>query len=160
MAATAQTDQLTPRARSLLPTCFTVFLFGLFCAFAQFSLGLHSAGLGPGFEVSNVARHLAESGDFSDPFSLPTGSTAHVAPGYTAVLALAFKAFGFDHSAVLALIFLNVILLAMGAAFLPVLSQRVFGHPAPGIAGGILLAVSAKLMPQHEAALSAVLLLV
>jgi len=40
-----------------------------------------------------------------------------------------------------------------------VLSQRVFGHPAPGIAGGILLAVSAKLMPQHEVALSAVLLL-
>jgi hypothetical protein len=143
----------------IAPACFALSLLAFFWSFAQFSLRLDFSALGPGYEVPNVARHLAISGEFGDPFSIPTGSTAHVAPLYTGIVGLVFKVFGFTHSAVLVLIFLNAALLAIGAALLPVLSRKVFGDPAPGVAGGVLLVLCERLMPQHEVALSAALLL-
>jgi len=144
----------------LAPTCFTLFLLAFFCAFGQVSSGLVPFQFGPGFEVTNVAEHLATSGQFADPFSIPTGSTAHVAPVYTAVMALVFKIFGYTYSAALIMTVLNAVLLALCAAILPVLSQRVFAHPAPGVAGGIMLVLAGKLNPTNEATLSAAMLLV
>ena len=153
------TPDASPRAPRLPPACFALFLAVFFCAFAQISMGLVPFEFGPGFEVTNVARHLAVSGELSDPFSIPTGSTAHVAPVYTAVMALVFKIFGYTYSAALVMAVFNAALLATVSALLPVLSQRVFAHPAPGIAGGILLILAGKLNPTSEAAFSAVLLL-
>jgi hypothetical protein len=160
MVATPHTTLAPPPTHNLVSACFSLFLLAFFCAFAQHALGLDSAAFGPGFEVSNVAKHLAISGEFSDPFSVPTGYTAHVAPIYTVLLALVFKCLGFTDSALLTLLVLNAVLLAIGPTLLPVLSRRVFGHPGAGIAGGILLVFSGKLMPQHEVALSSALLLV
>ena len=145
-------------APNLAPTCFGLFLFAFFCAFAQVSLRLDALGFGRGLEVPNVARHLAATGEFGDPFSIPTGSTAHVAPVYTALMALAFKILGFTYSAALVLTLLNAVLVGIGAALLPVLSLKVFGHTAPGIVAGILVVVSGKLMPEQEVALSGALL--
>lgn len=45
-------------------------------------------------EMENIARSLALHGSFADPYLLPTGPTAHTAPGYPIVLGLIFLLFG------------------------------------------------------------------
>lgn len=42
-------------------------------------------------EMHSVARNLAAHGTFGNPYGCPTGPTAHVAPGYAACLALAYR---------------------------------------------------------------------
>src|SRR5690242_3158949 len=135
-------------ASKLASACFFLFLAAFFCGLAQVSLHLDTPGFGSGFEISNVARHLAATGEFGDPFSLPTVSTADVAALYTAVVALVFHIFGFSYAAALVLILLSAVILSIGPMLLPVLSQRVFGHLEPGIAGGILIIVSGRPTPQ------------
>ena len=109
------------------------------------------------FELTTVARNLAATGQFQDPFGTHTGPTAHVAPVYTAIFAVAIKIFTVPINVTLAMIVLNALLYGCAAALLPVLSRRVYGPAAPGVAGGILLAVSGWMMPQWEAALSSLL---
>lgn len=45
-------------------------------------------------EMENIARSLALHGTFADPYLLPTGPTAHTAPGYPLLLGLIFLVFG------------------------------------------------------------------
>jgi len=45
-------------------------------------------------EMENIARSLALHGTFADPYLLPSGSTAHTAPGYPILLGLIFLLFG------------------------------------------------------------------
>ena len=45
-------------------------------------------------EMENIARSLALHGTFADPYLLPTGPTAHTAPGYPILLGLIFLLFG------------------------------------------------------------------
>ncbi len=42
-------------------------------------------------EVQLVARNLASTCEFANPYSCPTGATAHPAPGYVGVLALIYR---------------------------------------------------------------------
>ena len=44
--------------------------------------------------MENIARSLALHGTFADPYLLPTGPTAHTAPGYTILLGLILFLFG------------------------------------------------------------------
>lgn len=44
--------------------------------------------------MENIARSLALHGTFADPYLLPTGPTAHTAPGYPLLLGLIFLIFG------------------------------------------------------------------
>src|SRR5581483_8357383 len=60
----------------------------------------------------------------------------------------------------LSMMVVNAILYGLAAALLPAVSGCVYGRVAPGVAGGILLAASAWMMPQWETALSSLLLLV
>jgi hypothetical protein len=136
-----------------------LFCLGLFCAIVQIPLGIHAVGFGLPYEVSTVATNLAESGEFRDPFGIPTGPTAHVAPVYAFVLATVFRILREPNRIVWATIFLNAGLLAFSAALLPRLSRRIYGRSAPGVIGGVLLALSGRLMPQWEVALAAALLL-
>src|SRR5579863_7954673 len=45
-------------------------------------------------EMENIARSLALHGTFADPYLLPSGPTAHTAPGYPILLGLIFLLFG------------------------------------------------------------------
>src|SRR5450631_3420139 len=47
-----------------------------------------------GGEAENIARTLAESGRFADPYSVPSGFTAHCSPFYPALLSLVYKLIG------------------------------------------------------------------
>jgi hypothetical protein len=53
----------------------------------------------------------------------------------------------------------NAVLFGWAASLLPALSRYVYGQTAPGIAGGVLLALSGWMMPQWETALSSLLFL-
>jgi len=136
-----------------------LFLFGFLWTLAEVPLGLHAAAFGHWFELSTVARNLAASGQFRDPFGTPTGPTAHVAPVYAGILAAAIVIFKDPGRIVPAMIVLNAILIGISAALLPAISQRVYGAAAPGILGGVLLSLSNWLMPQWEVALSTMLLI-
>ena len=126
----------------------------------QIPLGLDDVRLARGYETMTVARNLAVSGQFRDPYALPTGLTAHVPPVYASMIALLYRVFGMNSvPATLLLIAMNACLLGAAAAFLPLLSVSVYGTRGPGIAGAILLACSSRLMPQHDAALAALLLI-
>jgi hypothetical protein len=129
-----------------------LFLAGFSWTVLQVPLKLHAAGFGQPFELTTVASHLAADGEFRDPFGIATGPTAHVAPVYTLIVAAVIKVFREPNRVIVALIFLNALLLGCAAALLPVLSQYVYGGIAAGLAGGFLLALAGWLMPQWDEA--------
>ena len=136
-----------------------LFCFACFCAIAQLPLGLHAVGFGLPYEASTVATNLAATGEFRDPFGVASGPTAHVASVYPYILATVIRIFRQPEAIIWATVILNACLLGLAAALLPVLSRRVYQDATPGFVGGVLLALSIRLMPQWEVALSALLLL-
>jgi hypothetical protein len=136
-----------------------LFLLSFCWTLLQLPLNLAAPGFGPCCELTTVASNLAASGEYRDPFGLPTGPTAHVAPVYTFILAGAIKLFRDPVTVTLAMSVFNAVLFGTAAALMPVLSRRIYGRSAPGVAGGVLLAFSGWLMPQWETALSSALLL-
>jgi len=136
-----------------------LFLFGFAWALLQFPLRITAAEFGQQLELFSVASNLATSGQFRDPFGVPTGPTAHVAPVYAAILAVAVKLFRDPVTVTLAMMVVNAVLFGWAASLLPALSRFVYGQTAPGVVGGALLAASSWMMPQWEAALSSLLFL-
>jgi hypothetical protein len=150
----------TPQVRRAPPNAgIYLFLLGFLGVLIQLPLGLDAVGFGPPFEAANVAKTLAATGNFRDPFAVPTGPTAHVAPVYPFIMATAIRVLQQPGAVVWSMILLNAALSGLAAAMLPALSQRIYGRRTPGIAGAVLLALSTQLMPQWEVALAAVLLL-
>jgi len=146
-------------ATSLAHAGIGLFLLGFFCALVQLPLGMSAGAFGSHNEIMAVAHNLAVSGEFRDPFGTPTGYTAHVAPVYPFILAALIGVLRHPTLIACGAMFLNACLLGFAAGMLPTLSQSIYARTAPGIAGGILLALSSRLMPQWEASLSAALLL-
>jgi hypothetical protein len=146
--------------RALRNAQIVLFLLAFAWALIQLPLRLAAPGFGQPFELTTVASNLAANGQFRDPFGIPTGPTAHVAPVYTAIFAVAIKMLREPVNVILAMMVLNAFFYGCAAALLPVLSRCVYGRIAPGAAGGVLLAASGWMMPQWEAALSSLLLLV
>ena len=136
-----------------------LFLLGVFWALLQLPLKLAALGFGQPYELTTVASNLAASGEFRDPFGIPTGPSAHVAPVYAAILAFAVKIFVQPVDVTLAMVVVNALLYGFAAALLPSLSRCVYGRAGPGVAGGILLAASGWMMPQWETALSSLVFL-
>ena len=121
---------------------------------------MDGSAFGRGFETVEVARHLADSGEFRDPFGQPTGFTAHVAPVYPAILAAILGIFGYSSRFLIAILLVTAGLMGLVAALLPAVAQRIYGSAEPGIIGAVLLTVSSQIAPQVETALSAALLLI
>jgi hypothetical protein len=110
------------------------------------------------FEVLNAADTLARTGTLGDPFSQgPTGPTAHVAPVFPALAAL-LHFLPFDWTKSLAV--LAILLCGLNAAAMPYAALSLWGDFRPGILAGILSAVSLRIMPQQDVALSALLAIV
>ena len=137
-----------------------LFLLGVSWALLQLPLKLAALGFGQPYELTTVASNLAASGEFRDPFGIPTGPTAHVAPVYSVILAVAIKVFRQPVDVSLSMMVVNALLYGFAAALLPAVSSCVYGRIAPGVAGGILLAASGWMMPQWETALSSLLFVV
>ena len=53
----------------------------------------------PSGEIGRVATTLARTGQFANPYLIPTGPTAHPAPFYTGVLGLIYYLFGVTRTA-------------------------------------------------------------
>jgi hypothetical protein len=53
-----------------------------------------------GWETGAVADQLARTGEYANPYALPTGPTAHPLPFYTGVMALIYRLFGVTMAAV------------------------------------------------------------
>lgn len=99
-------------------------------------------GFGPYYEAIAVARNLAYTGHFANPYTaVPTGPTAHLAPLLPAILALLIRLLGYSGAFVLASIALMVAANALHAALLPSVSDLLFNSRMPGIWAGALSAI-------------------
>lgn len=85
-----------------------------------------------------VARTLAATGEFANPFGTPTGPTAHVAPVYPALLAVFLKLFDYGPSFHMAIILFALVCSATTWALLPWTAQRLGLPFRIGVAAGVL----------------------
>jgi hypothetical protein len=93
-------------------------------------------------EMENIARSLALHGTFADPYLLPTGPTAHTAPGYPIVLGLIFLLFGVGAAGETASRIVSAMVSSIPYALLPRVSA-VLGLPRfTGVVAGLLAALA------------------
>ncbi len=101
---------------------------------------LKGTAFGLGYESVAIARTLAQTGQFANPYaSLATGATAHLAPLYPALLASSLRTFGVDRTAFLAVSVLASVLFGYVVSSLPALAQRVHGRKAVGLIAALLV---------------------
>lgn len=115
-----------------------------------------------GAETVRVARSLATRGAFANPFAtLPTGTTAHLAPVYPFLYSLVIRGFGTGSTALRVAWALNLACLALQLALLPLLSYRLNLGVLPGIlaAGLGTISLHAPVDTRWECFLSGTLLL-
>lgn len=131
---------------------------GAFWILVQLPLGLHGAAFGSGFEVLNVARSLAFTGHFANPYSsMPTGPTAHVAPLYPLLIAPILRLFS-EKQACYILFCLSALAVGCSAAQLPGISLKIFRSRTPGVLAAGLLVLTSRVAPQQELSLSLALM--
>jgi 4-amino-4-deoxy-L-arabinose transferase-like glycosyltransferase len=111
-----------------------------------------------------IARSLADSNTFADPYKIPTGATAHTGPAFPFILSLVYRLFGTGTAGVLTSDILHWVVVSLQYALLPVVAAAL-GIPAgagvlAGIAGALLpLKVITELQGGWEAPYTALLLL-
>jgi hypothetical protein len=93
-------------------------------------------------EAVMVARSIADSGSFANPFAVPTGPTGHVAPVYPYLLAAILKLFPWGHGFAVASMLLGVLGSSLIWAALPVAAECLGIDWRAGAAGGLLGAVN------------------
>jgi hypothetical protein len=92
--------------------------------------------------MENIARSIALHGTFADPYILPTGPTAHTAPGYPILLGLIFLLFGAGAAGETVSRIASAIAASMQYALLPRVS-RALGMPRfTGAIAGLLAALA------------------
>jgi hypothetical protein len=138
----------------------------VFVAAFSLRLGLVALGLipdawhppGRSLEPEAVAASLVRTGQFADPYAVPTGPTAHVPPLHALGLATILAVFGETPAAGLARLLLIFAAYATLYALLPWLAGRVgLGRPAgvlAGLAGALLLTWPEEVEPFAALALA------
>jgi hypothetical protein len=150
-------------SRTLTLTQLTLIVFTLIFVIYAFSpqgspafSSLPRAG-----EVVRVGLNVAHTGAFANPFyPLPTGPTAHNAPGYVLLFALVTKVFGEGLAGAIAIWSLNVGFLALQLALLPLLSQRLGLGVLPGLLAAAFGAIFQpyRVLPEWESLLTGALI--
>jgi hypothetical protein len=126
-------------------------LAALLAGFYQF-FHVMGAGFGHGFEMSAIARNLAERGTYGNPFEpMMTGPTALVPPLYPLFLAALIKISGSLVWMALLANGVNILANALIAVLMPRLSEVFFGDWKPGAFAGLLWVFAMRLMPQWDA---------
>jgi hypothetical protein len=90
------------------------------------------------YEMERAALSLAHTGRLADPYMIPTGYTAHVAPGYAAILALIFHFFGDGPLGELVKNFVSSAAAAAQYALLPAIVPALGIPRRAGIVAGFL----------------------
>ena len=115
------------------------------------------------FELERVAISLARTSVYGNPYALPTGPTAHVAPGYTVLLAGIFRVFGIGVTGEIVKQVLACAVSSLGYAFVPLAAGAAGMSPAVGtaaaLAGAALPFRQTETLGDWEAPFSALLLL-
>jgi hypothetical protein len=96
-------------------------------------------------ELQRIAVSLAETGAFANPYSVPTGPTAHCAPPYTLLVGAVFYLFGTGRGGEFALYFLNSAISAVQFALIPLFARSAALGRGVGLAAGLFGA----LVPYH-----------
>jgi hypothetical protein len=81
---------------------------------------------------------LAEKGYLGDPFSAPTGPTAHLSPVYPVIVAVADRVMGSERRAIRLLAILSALLASANAALLVALARRLRLPPASGVLAALV----------------------
>ena len=114
--------------------------------------------LGKGFEMVAIARELAASGNYANPFEvMPTGPTAVNPPLYPLFLAGLLRLFGDIPNFKVSAVVITVLVHGIHFGLLPLVSRQAIGRLAPGVWAaivGIVLPV-VPLMPQWDAVYTA-----
>jgi hypothetical protein len=145
------------RRRGRLPWPLLIFALALS---TRLLIYLHSPPRFDFAETENIARTLAETGRFADPYKVPTGPTAHTAPLYPLLLAGIFTLFGYGSVAAWAQTLVNVSLASVQYALLPAVSAAAGYGRRPGILAGVAgaaLPIRALREGQWEASLAGLL---
>lgn len=93
------------------------------------------------FELERVSISLATRGEFGNPYSIPTGPTAHVSPGYPILLALVFKWFGTGVPGEAVKQLLACAVAALLCALMPAVAHGLQFDRRAGVLAGILTAL-------------------
>src|SRR6185369_12646788 len=110
-------------------------------------------------ETLAVARSLALTGKFADPFApMATGPTAHLAPVYPVALGLIVQRYGEGPSAVLAIKWMTLLLVALQAALLPALGRRMGLDYLPSLLAALAVVIGGYEALLWEANLAGLLL--
>lgn len=133
-----------PRAR-LWILCASIFILALALRLGAIFFGVGRLYQEPdlGYECENIARNLAATGEFANPYWTPTGPTAHSAPAYPFLLSLAFRLAGEGEGGRQAGMVLNALLASLAYALLPALAATA-GLP---FVVGIAAALAGALVP-------------
>lgn len=93
------------------------------------------------WETFAVAHSLATTGEFADPYLLPTGPTAHLAPVYPYLLSLIYRVFGLTLVAGYVTWLLAAAAESVMFALMPWLAGRLGVGRSAGLVGGLAGAV-------------------
>lgn len=142
--------------------CLAILAVGFAVRFAI----IRVIGLPPAIEwaeAEKIAKSLAETGSFANPYFVQTGPTAHHAPIYPYLLSLIYGTFGYGESAILAQVTMNLFFAAVTYALIPVLVHTAQLPSIIGIAAGFAGAVAPLRILKEvrwEASLTAAVLVV
>ena len=108
--------------------------------------GLHSSFVlrDTGIESIAVGHSIATSGHFADPFLvLNTGPTAHLAPAFPALVGIVIKYFGDGTNGTYVLSAINMVIVALQLALLPLLTIRMRLGELTGVVAALCLLIGA-----------------
>ena len=89
------------------------------------------------WELGAIAISLMETGEFANPYMIPTGPTAHLPPLYPFIFSLIFRGFGLTAKAGLVSMLFIITCGALLYAFLPWLADQLGLGRMAGFLGGI-----------------------
>lgn len=102
------------------------------------SVYLPGSGFGRGFETVSIARALARTGRFADPYDpLRTGLTAHTAPLYPAYLSLLIRIAGDGQALAFLAVIVSGISFGLFLAMWPAFAERALGNRSIGVGAAI-----------------------
>ncbi len=111
-----------------------------------------------GRELGAIAVSLMRSGEFADPYALPTGPTAHLPPVYPFIVSLILRGFGLTPTAGFVCRLLIAITASVLFALLPWVAGQFGLTRQAGFLGGIAAALSKEEWHAHGEYLTGIVL--
>ena len=99
-------------------------------------------------EMELISRSLAETGQFANPYKLPTGLTAHHAPIYPFLLAGIFRVFGYGAAAANAIVTTNLVFAAGIAALMPWVATCATLPATAGLMGAVFIIIPVRILKE------------